>query len=396
MNLEFARSRVPASQLPAGHASRTLRHLLASLAVTLAACGASVMPGDGSADARADGGADAGGCILSNGAVCAIGARCPAPDGCNSCVCQAGGLAACTELACLDGGPPDIVSPPDASRDVVGPRTCNSRGDCAINELCDGPPGCGMPWTCVPGRGCTADVATFCACDGTQFTGSSSCPGRPYRAFGACADASVDGGACGAMDARGAGGCAAVLGYVWNGVACGAISGCSCVGRDCGALLRTMDACTTVYASCATGPRTCPLPSGDCGVGGLCLGQNTCRVRVGLCVASRPCTRDLVAYCGCDGVTFMDSSTCPRQNFESMGPCRTPVDAGSRGCTTTADCPPSSVCEGPGCGTPDGTCASLTRACTDDIASYCGCDGRTFTASSSCANARYAHRGVCP
>jgi len=376
---------------------------LSLLAAVLAACGAAVMPGDGSPDSRSDAQSDAGGCVLSNGVLCAFGARCPAPDGCNSCVCQANGAAACTLLACLDGGPLDIVSPPDASTDVLLPRSCSSSRDCPINFLCDGPAGCGVPWTCVSGRGCTADLAPFCGCDGTQFTASSSCPGRPYRARGACADASVDvaadtadAGTCAAMDARGEGPCPAILGYAWNGTACAAINGCSCVGRDCAASFRTVDACTTVYASCVTGPRTCVLPGGACGATAFCLGQNTCRVRVGLCVASRPCTDDLVPYCGCDGVTFNDSSTCPQQNYVSTGPCTRPVDAGTVGCTTTADCPPGSVCEGLGCGTPDGMCVSLTRPCLADIASYCGCDGRTFTSSSSCANARYRHRGVCP
>ncbi len=63
-------------------------------------------------------------------------------------------------------------------------------------------------------------------------------------------------------------------------------------------------------------------------------------------------------------------------------------------CDTAADCA-SGVCEGEGCGAGQGVCAAPDRVCTADVVQYCGCDGRTFDGSSSCAGARYAARGAC-
>ncbi len=46
------------------------------------------------------------------------------------------------------------------------------------------------------------------------------------------------------------------------------------------------------------------------------------------------CTKDLVQYCGCDGVTFMDSGTCPTRPYSNKGACTTP---------TTVDCNPAHI-----------------------------------------------------
>lgn len=65
-------------------------------------------------------------------------------------------------------------------------------------------------------------------------------------------------------------------------------------------------------------------------------------------------------------------------------------------CLAAADCT-SKVCEGEGCGADHpGHCVAADRMCTQDIQSYCGCDGKTFTASGSCPGQRYAHRNQCP
>jgi hypothetical protein len=41
------------------------------------------------------------------------------------------------------------------------------------------------------------------------------------------------------------------------------------------------------------------------------------------------------------------------------------------------------------------TCDTTAQICTADIADYCGCDGQTFQASSSCPTHAFAHRGAC-
>ena len=63
-------------------------------------------------------------------------------------------------------------------------------------------------------------------------------------------------------------------------------------------------------------------------------------------------------------------------------------------CSTSADCD-SGVCEGQGCGDANGTCAPAARGCTRDARQYCGCDGKTFTASGSCPGQRFSARAAC-
>ena len=169
-----------------------------------------------------DGGAT--GCPLGDGRVCPYGQRCPAADGCNTCVCSTQGLA-CTEIACVDAG-----------------AACRGPADCPPSMLCQGAMGCGVPWRCVPAPGCTADLAPFCGCDGVTFAGSSTCPGQPYRSRGRCPAA--DGGvACAAMDARGEGACDGYFGVAWSGSACVSLTGCRCVGADCGRAFADRAAC---------------------------------------------------------------------------------------------------------------------------------------------------------
>lgn len=51
--------------------------------------------------------------------------------------------------------------------------------------------------------------------------------------------------------------------------------------------------------------------------GASCDGQSP-----GTCVPEdRVCTVDVVEYCGCDGQTFVSSSSCPGEAFEKLGRC---------------------------------------------------------------------------
>jgi hypothetical protein len=63
-------------------------------------------------------------------------------------------------------------------------------------------------------------------------------------------------------------------------------------------------------------------------------------------------------------------------------------------CSVASQCA-SGICEGEGCGAEQGRCAAKVAPCTRDLVTYCGCDGRTFQASGSCARQRYARRGAC-
>ena len=66
---------------------------------------------------------------------------------------------------------------------------------------------------------------------------------------------------------------------------------------------------------------------GACFSSANCL-SNTCEgascdsSRPGTCVPQeRACTTDLVEFCGCDGKTFLSSSSCPGEAFSVRGAC---------------------------------------------------------------------------
>jgi hypothetical protein len=63
-------------------------------------------------------------------------------------------------------------------------------------------------------------------------------------------------------------------------------------------------------------------------------------------------------------------------------------------CSAGDECA-SGLCEGEGCEPGQGRCVSDDRLCTTDLAPYCGCDGQTFHASSTCPARRYRQLGPC-
>lgn len=55
---------------------------------------------------------------------------------------------------------------------------------------------------------------------------------------------------------------------------------------------------------------------------GICEGQGCGEAQLGRCMpAARPCFRDLVPFCGCEGLTFRASSNCPRRRYRARGVC---------------------------------------------------------------------------
>jgi len=139
----------------------------------------------------------------------------------------------------------------------------------------------------------------------------------------------------------------------------------------------------------------------DCETG-VCEGEG-CAPGRGRCAAkNRSCTRDRRAYCGCDGNTFYSSGSCPGRRFASRGICgagggggAAKLAADGAACKTAAECQ-SGLCEGEGCGDgAPGKCVSRKRPCTADLRPFCGCDGVTFSGSSTCPGRRYAARGEC-
>lgn len=203
------------------------------------------VPGCGAVDAGVDAGPRA--CRLPNGGVCPAFGRCQV-DRCTVCYCDGNGSLSC--------GVDANCTPQDAGVDGGFRTPCVANRDCPAGSICDGPAGCGVQWTCQASRGCTADLVSYCGCDGRVFQSSSSCPGRPYQNRGTCGivpppvDAGVNPGVCTAQRASGEGACDLFLGYAWNGARCQGVSGCRCVGADCANLSRDLGECQRRYAMC--------------------------------------------------------------------------------------------------------------------------------------------------
>ena len=88
------------------------------------------------------------------------------------------------KLPDLTNASPGVPSKPNPTGGDVG-AAC-SKGDDCKSGMCEGL-GCDKGPTCVAAdRMCTRDLVSYCGCDGKTFSGSGSCPGRPYRAKGAC------------------------------------------------------------------------------------------------------------------------------------------------------------------------------------------------------------------
>jgi hypothetical protein len=114
-----------------------------------------------------------------------------------------------------------------------------------------------------------------------------------------------------------------------------------------------------------------------------------CALRSGArCPAGMSCPAgDGCNECACSSTGV---STCTAR------PCA--FDAGQTRptCFSNIDCNADEECAGsPGCATP-WTCRPATgRFCPPDLAPFCGCDGRTFYASSRCPPSPYASVGAC-
>jgi hypothetical protein len=144
---------------------------------------------------------------------------------------------------------------------------CSTASDC-ISNICEGGCGAGQGVCQSAKRMCTMDIVPFCGCDNVTFETSSSCPGRQFIARGACK--------------------------------------ATAVGNPTGSALTDGAACFT--------PEDC--------ASGICEGLGCDAKSPGVCAAkARSCTRDLRTYCGCDGVTFQGSGSCPGKRFSSRGAC---------------------------------------------------------------------------
>ncbi len=189
-------------------------------------------------------------CRLPDGRVCRVGEICTATE-CSVCVCSATGELRCSG-SCVDAGPTPVA--------------CRTNRDCPAGGTCAGPEGCGIPWTCQTGVTCTRDLGYFCACNGTTFQASSTCPGQPYLHRGPCGIVPPDAGPAG---------CALPDGRVCR------------VGEIC-----SIGECASCFCA-PTGELRCTMGCVDAGP------PRTCTIRGVTCAVGAPCRIDACTTCTC-------------------------------------------------------------------------------------------------
>jgi hypothetical protein len=106
------------------------------------------------------------------------------------------------------------------------------------------------------------------------------------------------------------------------------VCGCDGVtyGNECAANSAGVDIASRGECAGTGVPCTNDMP---CTGGMVCVGSSC--GEVWQCVGTtRPCTDDAAPHCGCDGVTFYDSSTCQTQPYAYSGPCEDGVSCDAR------------------------------------------------------------------
>lgn len=267
--------------------------------------------------------------------------------------------------ASSDGG---SDSGSDAAMDAP-PGECGET-TCGAEEYCDYADDCGAAGggTCMERPIiCTADCPGVCGCDGRIYCNAciAASMGIDVDPEGDCSPP----GDCDAYDVRGEGLCRLILGYAWDGEACGAISGCSCAGRDCPRLHETEEECVRAHASCAL--TSCAAMDAR--------GEGLCDAFFGYAWNGRECMG--LSGCSCVG------RDCGRA-FESLAECNAAFDecgtSTGRACGARLGdtCARDEYCDFPGsiCDFADatGVCTPRPVLCSDEDRPVCGCDGETY------------------
>lgn len=234
---------------------------------------------------------------------------CPEPVVCSGEVCTEEGATCCP--GCFGGeshcsGPDGVCPPIDCPRDCTNDADCGAGAQCCFG--CD-PAGLG---TCVPaGTSCGDPDPSACEPCGDDVCGADEqccpggCPGiadNCQPADSMCIVPDCPAPTCEPMRAYGQGDCDAVLGVRWNGAYCEGISGCDCVGVDCGRIYPNMSDCESYHGSCSPEPGcTSDL---DCPESMYCNGCAR-----GSCPACLDCAPDCVPNpCGHEGEPVCDES----------------------------------------------------------------------------------------
>ncbi len=358
---------------------------------------------------------------------------------CGRTICPTG-LVCCNESCgfCTEpgGGCPAIACVND----------CSSNADCAPTEYCNWPDGSCLaspppPGVCTPRfEVCPATIREVCGCDyvtyasacdasaqgipvlhdgpceappprceaqdaqgeglctailGARWTGERceliggcSCVGTDctalYPGVIECELAHASCASCAAQDALGEGNCEAFFGYAWNGQSCSGLSGCSCLGTECGSLYSDPTQCEIAHAHCRAGG-TC-VSSSNCGLGEYChFAIGACGSSAGECRALPPeliCDAASPPVCGCNGVTYACEQEANQAGISVLhsGACVddcAPMDASGQGaCTAIVGVRWNGTsCEGfSGCSCRGTDCPSIFATIEECQALYASCE----------------------
>ncbi len=219
-------------------------------------------------------------------------------------------LVACGDSTPRGGG--DDGGAIDLGRDMPPRTDSGPRPDLGRRD--QGPPDAGPDLgaegdDCSPTAACGAGLqcCVMAECDGTVTTDEGICRGLEVECpiIPDCPPPDP----CTAMEARGEGACELLLGIAWDGEACVFLSGCECVGADCGDVYGSIDECETATESCTaevvcggragptcTDAEFCDFP--DAAMCGFADGTGIC--------APRPvgCPDVVEPVCACDGRTY--------------------------------------------------------------------------------------------
>jgi hypothetical protein len=246
-------------------------------ALAFAGCSSSVMIGSDDGGTGSDAGprADAGPgepcgantctgdtyCCNASCGICApegagcVAIACPEPVVCNGEVCEAEGATCCPGCFATDAfcsGPGGVCPAIDC------PAGCESDADCGSGGRCC--PGCDE------GEGTCVDATSPCpelvcppecggdVCGADEQCCEGGCPGVADNCQPAdqmCIIPDCPAPTCDPMRAYGQGECDAELGIRWNGDYCESVSGCDCVGGDCGRLYGSVSECEGYHGSCS-------------------------------------------------------------------------------------------------------------------------------------------------
>jgi hypothetical protein len=150
---------------------------------------------------------------------------------------------------------------------------------------------------------------------------------------------------CPAQDAQGEGPCDLFLGYRWNGLTCESISGCDCVGADCGQLFNTLEECQRKFCRCACEPLDA-VAEGECkAILGWTWDGARCHELVGCSCVGDDCDKLFASEGDC--LTNHEACPCVRQDVTPVGLCEVILgwywDGGK--CDALTGC----SCSGPDC-----------------------------------------------